>query len=85
MSKGWEIEFIYYDKCVGCMACNDMCKHGVYKPDMQNRHAQGCLMGSAAVTAVTAVSATVRWKPSITLVMTASWTSTMIMKPTNLS
>jgi len=32
MSKGW-YPVIDYDKCVGCMACNDMCKHGVYKPD----------------------------------------------------
>ena len=32
MSKGW-YPIIDYDKCVGCMVCNDMCKHGVYKPD----------------------------------------------------
>ena len=32
MSKGW-YPVIDYDKCVGCMVCNNMCKHGVYKPD----------------------------------------------------
>ena len=30
MSKGW-YPVIDYEKCVGCMACNDMCRHGVYK------------------------------------------------------
>ncbi len=34
MSKGW-YPVIDYDKCVGCMACNDMCRHGVYKPDTE--------------------------------------------------
>lgn len=32
MSKTW-YPIIDYDKCIGCMNCNDMCKHGVYKPD----------------------------------------------------
>lgn len=32
MSKGW-YPVIDHNKCVGCMACNDMCRHGVYKPD----------------------------------------------------
>ena len=32
MSKGW-YPVIDYDKCVGCMVCNDMCRHGVYKPN----------------------------------------------------
>lgn len=38
MSKGW-YPIIDYDKCVGCMACNDMCKHGVYKPDTKAERA----------------------------------------------
>lgn len=32
MSKGW-YPMIDDDKCIGCMICNNMCKHGVYKPD----------------------------------------------------
>lgn len=34
MSKGW-YPVIDYDKCVGCMVCNDMCRHGVYKPEIE--------------------------------------------------
>lgn len=30
MSKGW-YPIIDDDKCIGCMMCHDMCKHGVYK------------------------------------------------------
>ena len=29
MSKTW-YPVIDYDKCTGCMACYDKCKHGVY-------------------------------------------------------
>lgn len=32
MSVNW-YPVIDYDKCIGCMACSDMCRHGVYKPD----------------------------------------------------
>ena len=32
MSKGW-YPVVDDAKCIGCMICNDMCKHGVYKPD----------------------------------------------------
>lgn len=34
MSIGW-YPVIDYDKCVGCMVCNDMCRHGVYKPEIE--------------------------------------------------
>lgn len=49
MSKAWYPE-IDYDKCVGCMACNDMCKHGVYKPDEETGkpkvvYGTGCVYG----------------------------------------
>ncbi len=32
MSEAW-YPVIDYEKCIGCMACNDMCMHGVYKPN----------------------------------------------------
>lgn len=32
MSATW-YPVIDYEKCIGCMACNNMCRHGVYKPD----------------------------------------------------
>lgn len=49
MSKGW-YPIIDYDKCVGCMACNDMCRHGVYKPDAEQGkprvvYGTGCVHG----------------------------------------
>lgn len=49
MSKNW-YPIIDYDKCVGCMACNDMCKHGVYKPDEDTNkpkvvYGNGCVHG----------------------------------------
>lgn len=49
MSKGW-YPIIDYDKCVGCIACNDMCKHGVYKPDTKTGmpkvvYGLGCVHG----------------------------------------
>ena len=49
MSKGW-YPVIDYDKCVGCMTCNDMCKHGVYKPDPETGmpkvvYGTGCVHG----------------------------------------
>ena len=49
MSKGW-YPIIDYDKCVGCMACNDMCRHGVYKPDAEQEkpkvvYGMGCVYG----------------------------------------
>ena len=49
MSKGW-YPVIDYDKCVGCMTCNDMCKHGVYKPNPETGmpkvvYGTGCVHG----------------------------------------
>ena len=49
MSKGW-YPIMDYDKCVGCIACNDMCKHGVYKPDTKTGmpkvvYGLGCVHG----------------------------------------
>ncbi len=49
MSKGW-YPVIDYDKCVGCMVCNDMCQHGVYKPDEDTEkpkvvYGNGCVHG----------------------------------------
>lgn len=49
MSKGW-YPVIDYDKCVGCMACNSMCRHGVYKPDTETGkpkvvYGTGCVHG----------------------------------------
>lgn len=49
MSKGW-YPVIDYDKCIGCMACNDMCRHGVYKPNDENGkpkvvYGTGCFHG----------------------------------------
>ena len=32
MSKTW-YPVIDYERCVGCMTCNDLCRYGVYKPD----------------------------------------------------
>ncbi len=49
MSQGW-YPVIDYDKCISCMACNDMCKHGVYKPDPETDkpkvvYGLGCVHG----------------------------------------
>ncbi len=49
MSQTW-YPVIDYDKCVGCMVCNDMCKHGVYKPDEAGEkpkvvYGNGCVHG----------------------------------------
>ena len=49
MSQGW-YPIIDYDKCAGCMVCNDMCKHGVYKPDPDSGkpkvvYGTGCVHG----------------------------------------
>lgn len=49
MSKTW-YPVIDYDKCIGCMACNDMCHHGVYKPDDESGkpkivYGNGCVHG----------------------------------------
>lgn len=47
MSKGW-YPVIDYEKCVGCMACNDMCSHGVYKLDGKNPkvvYGNSCIYG----------------------------------------
>lgn len=49
MSKGW-YPIIDYDKCIGCMVCNNMCKHGVYKPNIDiNKpkvvYGNGCVHG----------------------------------------
>ncbi len=49
MSKNW-YPVIDYDKCIGCMACNDMCRHGVYKPNQETNkpkvvYGNGCVHG----------------------------------------
>lgn len=49
MSKGW-YPIIDYDKCIGCMACNNMCNHGVYKEDEDSNnpkvvYGNGCIHG----------------------------------------
>ncbi len=49
MSKSW-YPIIDYNKCIGCMACNDMCRHGVYKPDDTTGkpnvvYSTGCVQG----------------------------------------
>lgn len=49
MSKNW-YPIIDYEKCIGCMTCNDMCQHGVYKPDGQDVkpkvvYGNGCVYG----------------------------------------
>ena len=48
MSKGW-YPVIDYEKCIGCMTCNDMCRHGVYKPDASGQpkvvYGMGCVQG----------------------------------------
>lgn len=48
MSKGW-YPVIDYEKCIGCMTCNDMCRHGVYKPDANSQpkvvYGMGCVQG----------------------------------------
>ena len=49
MAKNW-YPIIDYDKCTGCLACNDMCRHGVYKPDPETGlpkvvYGQGCIYG----------------------------------------
>ncbi len=49
MSTGW-YPVIDYDKCVGCMICNNMCKHGVYKPNEETKkpkvvYGNGCVHG----------------------------------------
>lgn len=47
MSKGW-YPVIDYEKCVGCMVCNDMCSQGVYKPDGKKPkvvYGNGCIYG----------------------------------------
>ncbi len=49
MSKNW-YPIIDYDKCSGCMICNNMCQHGVYKPDEETNkpkvvYGNGCVYG----------------------------------------
>ena len=49
MSKNW-YPVIDKEKCIGCMVCNDMCKHGVYKPDEEENkpkvvYGNGCVHG----------------------------------------
>ncbi len=49
MSKGW-YPVIDHDKCIGCMVCNDMCMHGVYKPNEETNqpkvvYGNGCVHG----------------------------------------
>lgn len=49
MSKNW-YPVIDYDKCIGCMLCNDMCMHGVYKPNDETDkpkvvYGNGCVHG----------------------------------------
>ncbi len=49
MSKGW-YPVIDEEKCIGCMVCNDMCMHGVYKPNEETDkpkvvYGNGCVHG----------------------------------------
>lgn len=49
MSKNW-YPIIDYEKCIGCMSCNDMCQHGVYKIEGQDGkpkvvYGNGCVYG----------------------------------------
>lgn len=49
MSKGW-YPIIDPKKCVGCMVCHDMCRHGVYKADPESEtprvvYGTGCIYG----------------------------------------
>lgn len=49
MSKNW-YPVIDYAKCIRCMTCNDMCRHGVYKPDSKTQvprvvYGIGCIHG----------------------------------------
>ena len=49
MSRTW-YPIIDYDKCIGCMNCNDMCRHGVYKLDPETGmpkvvYGTGCVHG----------------------------------------
>jgi arsenate reductase len=49
MSKGW-YPVIDENKCTGCMVCNDMCNHGVFKPsDVTGKpvvvYGNGCIHG----------------------------------------
>lgn len=49
MSKTW-YPVIDYEKCIGCMKCNNMCQHGVYKPDEETGkpkvvYGTGCVHG----------------------------------------
>ncbi len=49
MSQTW-YPVIDDDKCLGCMVCNDMCQHGVYKPDEESAkpkvvYGNGCVHG----------------------------------------
>ena len=52
MSKDW-YPVIDYDRCTGCMACHDLCRHGVYKPDGPEgkprvEYGMGCVPGCRA-------------------------------------
>lgn len=47
MSKNW-YPVIDYNRCVGCMLCNDMCKHGVYKLD-EDIHKPKVVYGNGCV------------------------------------
>ncbi len=49
MSKTW-YPIINYEKCIGCLECNDMCKHGVFKIDSSSNkpnvvYGNGCVHG----------------------------------------
>ena len=48
MSKTW-YPVIDYDKCIGCLVCHDMCRHGVYKLNEENKpkavYPVGCVHG----------------------------------------
>jgi len=49
MSNRW-YPIIDYENCIGCMACSDICKHGVYQQDEEmNRpkvvYENGCVSG----------------------------------------
>lgn len=49
MSVNW-YPVIDYEKCIGCMACSNLCRHGVYKLDADSNkpkvvYGNGCIYG----------------------------------------
>ena len=62
MSKNW-YPVIDYEKCAGCMVCNDMCRHGVYKPTGPEGKPE-VVYGNGVSKGVTAVNASAPRGPS---------------------